>query len=52
MRRVAAEHGIPCLTSLDTVAALLAAMEVARATAGSAPRAWALQEYGVVDADA
>ena len=52
VRRVAAEHGIPCLTSLDTVAALLAAMEVARATAGSAPRAWALQEYGVADAGA
>ena len=52
VRRAAAEHGIPCLTSLDTLAALIAAMDVARDTSGVSPRAWALQDYGAADIDA
>ncbi len=50
VRRAAAEYGVACLTSLDTVAALLAAMEASRATRGRAPGAWALQDYGAAQA--
>ena len=46
VRRAAAEMGLSCLTSLDTFAALLQALEVARRRSGTAPEAWALQEYG------
>jgi carbamoyl-phosphate synthase large subunit len=45
VRRAAAEMGVPCLTSLDTLGALLQAMEAERRRAGAPPSAWALQEY-------
>ncbi len=43
VRRAAVELGIPCLTSLDTFSALLAAVEAGPQAVVST---WALQEYG------
>jgi carbamoyl-phosphate synthase large subunit len=46
VRRAAAELGVPCLTSLDTLSALIQAMSAERARGVAAPAAWALGEYG------
>ncbi len=46
VRRVAAELGVPCLTSLDTLAALIMAVADQRQQSGGPPSAWALGEYG------
>jgi carbamoyl-phosphate synthase large subunit len=45
VRRTAAELGVPCLTSLDTLAALLDAVEAERERGQRLPEAWCLQEY-------
>ncbi len=47
VRRAAAEVGVACLTSLDTFAALLQAMEAEARRGGAPPSAWALQEYSL-----
>ncbi len=46
VRRVAAELGVPCLTSLDTLAALIQAIGAERSRPAGALGAWALGEYG------
>jgi len=43
IRRAAVEYAVPCLTSLDTAGAILAALEAEREEAGSGVRS--LQEY-------
>ncbi len=45
VRRGAAELGVACLTSLDTLTALIRAVEAERGRGQAAPEAWALQEY-------
>ena len=44
VRRAAAELGVSCLTSLDTLAALIAAVEGERSRGAAPPLAWALQD--------
>ncbi len=44
VRRAAAELGVACLTSLDTVAALIVAVRGERSRGAAAPLAWALQD--------
>jgi carbamoyl-phosphate synthase large subunit len=45
MRRLAAELGVPCVTSLDTARALVKALEWLRSAAGRLPDVWELHEY-------
>ena len=44
VRRAAAELGVACLTSLDTLSALLLAVEAERRRGAAPPLAWALQD--------
>ena len=46
VRRAAAELGVPCLTSLDTLSALIQAITAERTRGTGIPAAWALGEYG------
>ena len=48
VRRAAAELGVPCLTSLDTLGAMLGAVEGERRRGGAPPLAWALQDLRAV----